>query len=354
MLYQAELAPRNLDRYSKRSLNASQSPEWSITLMLTPLLAVIAGLPLLIWSANQFIDGAIEAARRLNLSPMLIGLTLVAFGTSAPEVVVSVAAAMTSASDIAVGNALGSNIANLGLVLGMTALITPIAIRRTNRTLELPVLTVITLAAWPLLLDGRLGLLDGIALLTGLLVAMTVLIRFGETARSMTANVPERISTSPWRTWTKTVLGLALLIASSRLLVWGAAELAAALGVGELIIGLTVVAIGTSLPELAASVASALKGRHGMALGNIVGSNLFNLSLVLAIPALIGGASIGTDAMLRDYGTMVVMTLMVFALILVSGTHAQLSRAGGGILLALYLGYTVILGAGETGLLPAF
>ncbi len=322
--------------------------------MLTPILAIAVGLPLLIWSADRFISGAIEAARRLNLSPMLIGLTLVAFGTSAPEVVVSIVAAATSASAIAVGNALGSNIANLGLVLGAAALITPIAVRRANRTLELPVLMLITLGAWPLLLDGRLDLIDGIALLTGLVVAMAVLIRFGETAAALTGEVPERISTPQWRTWSRTLLGLVVLIASSRLLVWGASELAAALGVGELVIGLTIVAIGTSLPELAASVASALKGRHDMALGNIIGSNLFNLLLVLAIPALIGGADIGTDAMVRDYGTMVVMTLALFVLILISGARAQLSRAGGGILLALYLGYTVILGAGETGLLPAF
>ena len=322
--------------------------------MLTPLLAVAVGLPLLIWSADRFITGAIEAARRLNLSPMVIGLTLVAFGTSAPEVVVSIVAAATSASAIAVGNALGSNIANLGLVLGTAALITPIAVRRANRTLELPVLTLVTLAAWPLLLDGRLGLVDGIALLLGLVVAMTVLIRFGETGASLTGDVPERISTPQWRTWSRILVGLAVLIASSRLLVWGASELAAALGVGELVIGLTVVAVGTSLPELAASVASALKGRHDMALGNIVGSNLFNLLLVLAIPALIGGADIGTDAMVRDYGTMVVLTLALFALILISGARAQLSRLGGGILFAFYLGYTVILGAGETGLLPAF
>ena len=322
--------------------------------MLTPLLAVAVGLPLLIWSSDRFITGAIEAARRLNLSPMVIGLTLVAFGTSAPEVVVSIVAAATSASAIAVGNALGSNIANLGLVLGTAALITPIAVRRANRTLELPVLTLVTLAAWPLLLDGRLGLVDGIALLLGLVVAMTVLIRFGETGASLTGDVPERISTPQWRTWSRILVGLAVLIASSRLLVWGASELAAALGVGELVIGLTVVAVGTSLPELAASVASALKGRHDMALGNIVGSNLFNLLLVLAIPALIGGADIGTDAMVRDYGTMVVLTLALFALILISGARAQLSRLGGGILGAFYLGYTVILGAGETGLLPAF
>ena len=257
--------------------------------MLTALGALLLGLTLLIWSADQFITGAIDSARRLGLSPMLIGLTLVAFGTSAPEVLVSVVAAITGAGDIAVGNAIGSNIANLGLVLGVTALTAPLFIARPTRRLEIPLLAVVTLIAWLLFIDDHLGFGDGLIMLLMLAVSFTILVRYGQAATVLASEVPDPHATSTPVIAIQIIGGLVLLLGSSRLLVWGAVELALSLGVSELVVGLTVVAVGTSLPELATSIASALKGRHDMVLGNLIGSNLFNLLLVLAVPAMVAG-----------------------------------------------------------------
>ena len=319
--------------------------------MLLALIAVIAGLALLVWSADQFIEGSIATARQLGLSPMLIGLTLVAFGTSAPEVLVSLVAALTGASHLAIGNALGSNIANMGLVLAATLLIAPIIVHSTTKRVELPVLIVATLLAWLLFLDQTLDFIDGLLLILGLIIAMSLMIRFGRASSAMVAEV-EHVREAPATiTVMRVTFGLILLIGSSRLLVWGATETALLLGVSELVIGLTVVAIGTSLPELASTVASALKGRHDMALGNIVGSNLFNLLLVLAIPPLIDSVPLNTEITLRDYGSMVLITLILGALIAHSRSGGRLGRGAGGILLLLYLAYAGLIAAGETGAL---
>jgi len=311
--------------------------------MLTALGALLLGLVLLIWSADQFISGAIDSARRLGLSPMLIGLTLVAFGTSAPEVLVSVVAAITGAGDIAVGNAIGSNIANLGLVLGVTALIAPLVVARPTRRLELPLLAVVTLVAWLLFIDDHLGLGDGLIMLLMLAVSFTILVRYGQAATVLASEVPDPHTTSTPRITLQIVGGLVLLLGSSRLLVWGAVELALILVVSELIVGLTVVAVGTSLPELATSIASAMKGRHDMVLGNLIGSNLFNLLLVLSIPAMVAGIPLNQDAVTRDYGAMVLVTLLLGGLALVSGRRGHLPRLAGGILLAFYIGYVVFI-----------
>lgn len=315
--------------------------------MLTALGAILLGLVLLIWSADQFITGAIDSARRLGLSPMLIGLTLVAFGTSAPEVLVSVVAAVTGAGDIAVGNAIGSNIANLGLVLGTTALIAPLIIARPTRRLEIPLLAVVTLLTWLLFIDDQLGLGDGAIMLLMLAVSFTILVRYGQAATVLASEVPPAHATSTPIITLQIVGGLALLLGSSRMLVWGAVELALALGVSELIVGLTVVAVGTSLPELATSIASALKGRHDMVLGNLIGSNLFNLLLVLAVPAMVAGIPLNADAVTRDYGAMVLVTLGLALLALASGQKGRLTRSSGGILLAFYIGYVVFILAGN-------
>ena len=311
--------------------------------MLTALGAIVVGLAVLIWSADQFINGAIDSARELGLSPMLIGLTLVAFGTSAPEVLVSVMAAITDAGDVAVGNAIGSNIANLGLVLGVTALITPVVIAVPTRRLEIPLLASITLATWILFTDDHLGMGDGLLMLGGLAVTFTILVRYGQAATILTAEVPDPHSTSKPVIALQILGGLAMLLASSRLLVWGAVESALLMGVSELIVGLTVVAVGTSLPELAASLASAVKGRHDMVLGNLIGSNLFNLLLVLAVPAIVAGIPLNPDAVTRDYGAMVAVTLILGGLGLAATRTGHIARPGGGILLAFYLGYVVLI-----------
>lgn len=312
--------------------------------MLYPILAIITGLVLLVWSADRFVIGAAATARNFGMSPMLIGLTIVSFGTSAPEMLVSYMASINDAGDLAVGNALGSNIANIALVLGITAIIAPLPIRSGVLRKELPLLLVVTILAGMLLLDLKLTLVDSLVLLSMLGMSLYLFQRFQKTASpgdtaSEEEELPE-LKTSSAMFWL--ILGLVILAGSSRLLVWGATEVALALGVSELIIGLTIIAIGTSLPELAASVASALKGHHDMAIGNVVGSNIFNLVAVMAIPGLIAPLAIDSMVLLRDYGVMLGLTatLIIFGLI---QKPPSINRVEGGLLTALYAGYLVLL-----------
>ncbi|MGP4844608.1 calcium/sodium antiporter [Marinobacter sp. 1Y8] len=307
--------------------------------------AIIAGLVLLIWSADRFVEGAVALARNSGMSPMLIGLTIVAFGTSAPEMLVSATAALTDAPALAVGNALGSNIANIGLVLGITTLVAPIPLNKTVLTRELPILLTVTLLALLLLLDQSLTPIDGALFLVMLAVALFLMSRKGKDSDAQ--DVIDEVEGVPAMSARKASLlfaiGLGALIVSSRILVWGATELALTMGISELIIGLTIVAIGTSLPELAASVASALKGHHDVALGNIIGSNLFNLLAVLAMPAILSPLHIDLDVLYRDYGTMVGLTILLALFAYGMRKKGKLARFEGGILLACYIAYTVVL-----------
>jgi len=311
--------------------------------MLLPILALIAGLILLVWSADQFVNGAAATARNFGMSPMLIGLTIVSFGTSAPEILVSVMAASTGAGSLAVGNALGSNIANIALVLGITALIAPLPMKSGVLRKEMPLLLGITLLAGLLLLNLSLTLLDSIVLLTALIVCLYLFGRFQRNAEPGDG-IAEDDEEIPEMTTGKAtfllIMGLTVLAASSRMLVWGATEIALALGVSELIIGLTIVAIGTSLPELAASIASALKNQHDIAIGNVVGSNIFNLVAVMAVPGLFGTVEFDSIVVWRDYAAMLGLTV----LLLLFGLWQKppsVSRYEGGILAALYAGYLV-------------
>lgn len=307
--------------------------------------ALIAGLVLLIWSADRFVEGSVAIARGFGMSPLLIGLTIVAFGTSAPEMLVSATAALTDAPALAVGNALGSNIANIGLVLGITTLIAPIPLKRTVLFREFPILLAVTILVFPLLLDNELSPIDGILFLIMLGVSLFLMSRNNDPADApeFVEELEEIPAMSTGRATLWFVIGLAALILSSRILVWGATELALTLGISELIIGLTIVAIGTSLPELAASVASALKGHHDVALGNIVGSNLFNLLAVLAMPALLNPLRVESDVLYRDYGAMGGLTLLLAAFAYGMQKKGKLARFEGGILLAGYIAYTVLL-----------
>ncbi|TVP57371.1 MAG: calcium/sodium antiporter [Halomonadaceae bacterium] len=311
--------------------------------LLLPLVAVIAGLALLVWSADHFIEGAIALARRYAIPPVVIGLTLVAFGTSAPEIGVSLVAALTGSGSLALGNVLGSNIANFGLILGITALVCAMPIARGTLRVELPLLLMASLLVWPLLMDGHLGIIDGLLLCLLMAITFFLLIRFGSAKDTLVAEAQAAPALSRLRTAAYLVAGLILLVISSRMLVWGAVELATAAGLSELVIGLTLVAVGTSLPELSASLASALKGQSGMALGNIVGSNLFNLLLVLAIPALIGGVTVESLTLTRDYGSMALLTVILLLFAWFGRLHHHLSRLEGGILLLLYIGYSVLI-----------
>ncbi|MEH6624863.1 MAG: calcium/sodium antiporter [Motiliproteus sp.] len=310
--------------------------------MLYPAVAILAGFMMLIWSADRFVIGAAGTAKNLGMSPMLIGLTVVSLGTSAPEMLVSSIAAYNDAGGLAIGNVLGSNIANIGLVLGATALIAPLPVKSGLMRKELPLLIGVTAAAGILLIDGHLGLIDGFILLAGLAICLYLFARFQRYADPAEVEHEEEelpdIDLKPAIAWV--IIGLILLAGSSRLLVWGATEIALQLGVSDLVIGLTIVAIGTSLPELAASIASALKGHHDIAIGNVIGSNIFNLLAVLPLPALIQPFEFESVVMWRDYSVMMAFTLAVlfFAHITSKGTINRIEA------IALLAGYSAYLG----------
>ncbi|SEI39986.1 cation:H+ antiporter [Allopseudospirillum japonicum] len=304
--------------------------------MLYALLALAAGLPLLIWSADRFIGGAAATARNAGMSPLLIGMTIVSIGTSAPEILVSTMAAFEGNGGLAIGNALGSNIANIGLVLGITALIAPIPINRQLMNKEVPLLLAVTLLAGYTLYDGVLTLMDAVLLFAALGVTLWLLFRNPDV---LEANEDDEIPDyTPRQAWIWLVIGLVLLIASSRLLVWGAVIIAQELGVSDLIIGLTIVAIGTSLPELAASVASALKGHHDIAIGNVIGSNTFNLLAVLPIPGLVAQTSFEAAAFSRDYLSVFILTALL-AIFLLWRRHTRLTRFEGFTFVGIYIAY---------------
>ena len=318
--------------------------------MLWAILAVVAGLAALVWSAERFIEGAAATARHFGMSPLLIGMVIVGFGTSAPEMVVSVLAAVDGSPGIALGNAYGSNITNIALILGVTALISPIAVQPQIVRRELPILLLVTvLAAWQLV-DGELSLADGAVLLLVLVAVLTWTVLSSLRGKdNIMVDVADELANpasqqSLGRSLFWLVLGLLVLVASSRLLVWGAVTIAQSLGVSDLLIGLTVVAIGTSLPELASSVMAARKGEHDIALGNVIGSNLFNTLAVVGLAAVIHPMPVAAEVLSRDVLVMGLLTVLLFAFAWSRKGHGgRINRFEGGVLLAGYIGYTVYL-----------
>ncbi|MTI14843.1 calcium/sodium antiporter [Sansalvadorimonas verongulae] len=311
--------------------------------------ALILGFIALMWSADQFVNGAAVTARNLGMSPMLIGLTIISIGTSAPEILVSFMAATSGHGDLAIGNALGSNIANIALVLGVTLLIAPIPVDERLIKKELPLLAAITVASGLLIYDNYIGFAEGIAMIVALVITLMVFNYWQKHPK------PEGLSSAgdegeaeiPDITQNKAIFlllgGLGVLLASSKMLVWAASEIVRGLGVSELTIGLTVVAIGTSLPELAASVASALKKHHDMAIGNIIGSNIFNLLAVMAVPGIVSPMHIDPSAFARDYPIMTGLTLLLVFLTLISKRPRILGRASGALLLGCYIAYSLLI-----------
>ncbi|MEO0435832.1 MAG: calcium/sodium antiporter [Pseudomonadota bacterium] len=279
--------------------------------MLLPLITVIAAFAVLVWSADIFVAGAASIAENMGMSPVIIGLTIVSLGTSAPEILVSVTAALAGSGSMAVGNAVGSNIANMGLVLGITLIIAPICVHPGCRKVEIPTLLLVTVGTGLLILDLRLGRTDGILMLSALAFILIQMIRLQTKHPDAIEHMEEDElpHLAPVRAWLAFAIGLLLLVGSSKLLVWGANEIAVQLGVSELVIGLTIFAVGTSLPELAATVASALRGHSEIAMGNVIGSNLFNLLGVMAIPGLIAPEVLPREFLLRDYGAMSFATI---------------------------------------------
>lgn len=314
--------------------------------MLVDLLIIVIGLAVLVWSADLFIDGAAAIARHAGMPPLLIGMTIVSVGTSAPEILVSLMSALSGSGTLAVGNAFGSNIANIGLVLGSTLLIAPITLGRTTAFTDLPLLLITVVATGILLHDGVLSFGDAIALLIGLLLFITRMVSHARKP-DLSDEPPEIPDMSTRKAWLVFLAGLLLLIAASRALVFGAVNIASALGVSELVIGLTIVAVGTSLPELAASMMSALRGHADIAIGAVVGSNMFNLLVVLSLPGLFTDLPVGINEVYRDVGTVFVTTFLL-ALFTWLGWrrslgYARLGRLPGAAFLALYVVYYVWL-----------
>lgn len=316
-------------------------------------IAILVGFGGLIWSADRFVGGSAAIASNFGVSRLIIGLTIVSLGTSAPEIVVSISAALSGSGELAVGNALGSNLANIGLVLAITALIAPMPIQKHLLTQEIPILLLVTAAAGAVLYDSAISPLEGYLLLAGLIPLLYIMTRSkkGHPEELVDTDEIPNMKTGIALFWF--VVGLGVLIACSDLLVWGAQIVATDFGVSPLIIGLTVVAIGTSLPELAASVMSALKGHHDMALGNIIGSNIFNILAVMSLPGIIHPPVMDASVFSRDFMAMGGITLLLAAAIIIdykvrnrhpgSQGTAYLGRRIGCLLLAGYLFYFYLL-----------
>ena len=312
--------------------------------MLVNVLEVIGGLILLIWGADRFVHGAAAGARNLGVPPLLIGLTIVAFATSAPEILVSIVAAVRGEPGLAFGNAIGSNIANIGLVLGATAMLQPIQLRSATLRREMPALLAVSLLTVSLFLDTFLSRVDGLVMLTGLVIVMIWLARLGMRSAAndplvedFDAEIPRDVSMPAAITWF--FVGLAALLVGADYLVDGSIEIAKALGVSEVVIGVTLVALGTSLPELAVSVVSVLKGEHGLAIGNIVGSNIFNLLAVIGVAAAIEPAALAPSVLSLHMFVMVAFTLVLFAMTYDYDGKSELSRLEGFALLVAYVSY---------------
>jgi cation:H+ antiporter len=314
--------------------------------MILSVAAVIAGLVLLVWSADRFVLGASATSRDLGVSPIVIGLVIIGFATSSPEMLVAAFAAWDGNPGLGIGNAVGSNIANIGLILGASALVAPLVCASRILTRELPILLAVTAVAVVLMLDRALGRLEGVVLIALLLVVVGLLLRQAIAERDsedpFAAELAEQIpATMPLRTalaWL--LIGFVLLLISSRMLVWGGVNIAEALGVSDLVIGLTIVAVGTSLPELAAAVASVLKAEHDLVLGNVVGSNLFNTLAVLGLPALIHPGAVPPEVLTRDLPVMGAATLLLLPLLVGRrGRRGHIGRVEGALLVLCFVGY---------------
>ena len=341
MITGSSLSPGRCDAFSSGagtdSLNNTKT-------MLENFFEVIAGLVLLIWGADRFVHGAGAIARNLGVAPLLIGLTVVAFATSAPEILVSVVASLRGEPGLALGNAIGSNIVNIGLVLGCVAIIRPIQLRSATLRREMPALLAVTLLTVSLFLDSYLSRVDGLVMLTSLVIVMIWLTRLGMRSspsdpiqQDFEAEIPVGVNTKLAIFWL--ILGIGTLLIGAHLLVDGAILVARALGVSEVVIGILLVSFGTSLPELAVSLVSALKGEYGLAIGNIVGSNIFNLLAVIGVAGTIAPTAMAPTVLSLHIFVMVAFTLVLFAMTYDYDGKSELSRIEGVALLAAFIAY---------------
>jgi len=319
--------------------------------MLIATLALLAGFAMLVWGADRFVIGASAAARNLGVPPLIIGLTIVGFATSAPELLVSGMAAWNGSPGIGVGNAVGSNITNIALVLGITAIVKPLSVHSSILQREFPVLFLATLFSLMLIMDGSLSFWDGILMMAGLALTVYWMVMMALAARKrdplsveFETEIPKQMPN--WQALGLLLLGFAVLLVSSRVLVWGAVEIAHAFGISDLVIGLTVIAIGTSLPELAASVMSALKNEHDIAIGNVIGSNMFNILGVMGLPGIIHPYRLEPELMTRDLPVMIGLSIALFVMAYGFRENGRLTRYEGGALLLAYASYIFILVSG--------
>lgn len=312
------------------------------------ILAVVLGLVILVLSADKFVEGASNVAGHYGMSPLLIGMIIIGFGTSAPEMVVSALSSIQGNPGIAIGNAYGSNITNIALILGVTSLIVPITVHSQVLKKELPILLFITIVSIGALVDLNLSRLDAVIMLVifSLIMGWTIWegLKNSKDALAKEIEVELKVNKTPLRkSYFMLIGGLVFLILSSRLLVYGAVGTAHALGVSDIIVGLTVVAVGTSLPELASSVIAARKGEPDIALGNVLGSNLFNSLAVVGISGVIHPISIEKEIFFRDIGVMTILTLSLFLFGYGFKKQGKISRIEGSLLLTSYVAYTIYL-----------
>ncbi len=319
--------------------------------MLLFIAAIIVGFVLLIWSADRFVDGAASIARNLGVTPLVVGMLVVGLGTSAPEMLVSAEAALQGNPGLGIGNALGSNITNIALVLGVTAIFYVLPVHSRLLLKEFPLMLASAVLVWVLFADGYFSQLDGIILLVTLILVMGWMILSARREVKMhdplveesIVEIPDELPLKVAIFWS--IAGLALLIISSKMLVWGASNIATALGISDLVIGLTIVAIGTSLPELAATISSARKGETDLAVGNIVGSNLFNTLAVLSLPGIISPSALPEGVLSRDMPIMVGLTtlLLIFSFGCLKKSRFQINRWKGIVLLLGFIAYETLI-----------
>lgn len=318
--------------------------------MLLSIGAIIIGLAILVWSADKFVEGATATANHLGVPILLIGMIVVGFGTSAPEMVVAAIAAMEGNPNLALGNAFGSNIANIALILGMTAVLAPIVVHSNIVKKEMPILLAITIVPGIMILNSEISTLEAILLLVGFVAVMgwqiyTTMKNKNDPLVEEEAEELEGLDMSQKEGILWLLAGIVLLIISSKILVWGAVDIATRFGVSDLIIGLTIVAIGTSLPELAAAIAAVKKGEHDLAIGNVVGSNMFNILLVIGVGASITPmTNIPAEALYRDFLVMLALTVALFIMAYgFRGSEPKITRSEGALLLVSFFAYMGVL-----------
>ncbi|RJE76853.1 calcium/sodium antiporter [Pseudoalteromonas sp. MSK9-3] len=313
--------------------------------MVLSFIVLILGFAALVWSADRFVFGAAALARNFGVPTLIVGLTIVAMGSSAPEMMVAAQAALADKTDTAVGNAVGSNIANILLVLGITALLRPLSVSSGILKREMPLLVIVSLGAWLIISDNYFSATEGTLLLVGFVLFLLALIvitkQTGNQDDPLVSEacdeVPNNVPTKKAVLWL--VVGMVLLPISSHYLIGSAVDIAKFFGMSDLLIGLTIIAIGTSLPELAACIAGVLKKEDDLALGNIIGSNIFNILAVLSIAGILNPATLDANIAQRDIFVMLAATLALIIMSLsLTGTR-RINRLEGGLLLAAFIGY---------------